>query len=207
MNQQALTILHEAWYKLLIEEGAEDSRFARHMNVIFASKEKSKPNLLEYLDLLKLSEKLGFKGKSLKFYIHLLGRDISVSRRYPDKEISPKAVSVIFERERLNLSEDMVLQKNRFNVLKGLEVFIDLSGKIIHVQAGLFMATGDFEFYNLRDLDPNHLNISMGEDGDVYEFTLYGIDVYDDGKLVSGPYFNSRIRGKVKNSRVTYEFD
>lgn len=54
---QAMTILHEAWYRIMLEDGARDSRGARYMNALVASTRFEKDSFAHYLDDLRTTEK------------------------------------------------------------------------------------------------------------------------------------------------------
>lgn len=52
-TNKALTILHEAWYRISLDKEAKDSRFARFMNGVFASAEYANISKIEFLDMLR----------------------------------------------------------------------------------------------------------------------------------------------------------
>jgi hypothetical protein len=54
---QTMTILHEAWYRILLEDGAKDSRGARYMNALVASVDFDDDNFSDYLKDLQSTEK------------------------------------------------------------------------------------------------------------------------------------------------------
>lgn len=54
---QSMTILHEAWYRIMLEDGAKDSVGARYMNALIASREFEKDQFSDYLKDLKTTEK------------------------------------------------------------------------------------------------------------------------------------------------------
>lgn len=56
LQHQAMTILHEAWYRILIENGAKDSRSARYLNGLTSSKHFESYTFPQYLEDLKGSE-------------------------------------------------------------------------------------------------------------------------------------------------------
>jgi hypothetical protein len=56
MQEQALTILHEAWYRIMLENGAVNSRSARYMNALVASEEFELLNFAQYLAELQGTE-------------------------------------------------------------------------------------------------------------------------------------------------------
>jgi len=53
---QSMTILHEAWYRIMLENGATNSRGARYMNALVASKEFESYSFADYLKELKETE-------------------------------------------------------------------------------------------------------------------------------------------------------
>jgi len=59
LNQKALTVLHEAWSIIFLEEGARDSRFARYMNGVFATEDAHEMSSDQYLKHLSVSEVIG----------------------------------------------------------------------------------------------------------------------------------------------------
>ncbi len=54
---QAMTILHEAWYRIMLEDGAKDSEGTRYMNGLIASEEFDSYSFASYLKELKSTEK------------------------------------------------------------------------------------------------------------------------------------------------------
>ncbi|MFT6632435.1 MAG: hypothetical protein ACJAS4_002398 [Bacteriovoracaceae bacterium] len=56
LEDQAMTILHEAWYRIMIENGAITSTATRYMNGLIASKEFEEYTFSEYLQELKETE-------------------------------------------------------------------------------------------------------------------------------------------------------
>ena len=50
LQEQAMTVLHEAWYRIMLENGAVESRSARYMNALTASQEFE---LLTFSDYMK----------------------------------------------------------------------------------------------------------------------------------------------------------
>lgn len=56
LQEQSMTILHEAWYRIMLENGAENSRSARYVNGFVASTEFESISFPEYLELLKETE-------------------------------------------------------------------------------------------------------------------------------------------------------
>jgi hypothetical protein len=56
IQEQAMTILHEAWYRIMLENGATTSRAARYMNALVASEEFELLTFAEYLKELKGTE-------------------------------------------------------------------------------------------------------------------------------------------------------
>lgn len=57
---QSMTILHEAWYRIMLEDGAKDSVGARYMNALTASEEFEKDNFSDYIEDLKTTEKQNY---------------------------------------------------------------------------------------------------------------------------------------------------
>jgi hypothetical protein len=57
---QAMTILHEAWYRIMLENGAENSRAARYMNALVASTVFEDYTFQDYFEEIKETE--------IKFY-------------------------------------------------------------------------------------------------------------------------------------------
>lgn len=57
LKDQAMTILHEAWYRIMIEDGAKKSKGTRYMNALIASKEFSTYSFSDYIKELKTTEK------------------------------------------------------------------------------------------------------------------------------------------------------
>ena len=66
--EQSMTILHEAWYRIMIENGATDSKAARYINGLIASKEFESFSFNEYFEELK--------GTELKEYIIFTKSDL-----------------------------------------------------------------------------------------------------------------------------------
>ncbi len=56
LQEQSMTILHEAWYRIMLENGATTSRAARYINGFVASVEFESIEFFEYLELLKETE-------------------------------------------------------------------------------------------------------------------------------------------------------
>jgi hypothetical protein len=56
LEDQAMTILHEAWYRIMIENGATISTATRYMNGLIASTEFEQYTFAEYLQELKETE-------------------------------------------------------------------------------------------------------------------------------------------------------
>ena len=54
--EQSMTILHEAWYRIMLENGAENSRAARYMNGLVASRYFETMTFLEYIEEIKETE-------------------------------------------------------------------------------------------------------------------------------------------------------
>jgi hypothetical protein len=74
LDQRALTVLHESWYRTFIDESATDSRFARYMNGIFASHENLNINFAQYLEKLELAKKIGgFSNLAGQFMFRVQG--------------------------------------------------------------------------------------------------------------------------------------
>ncbi len=59
LDQQALAVIHETWYNLLLDFGAKDSRFVRYMTGIIASEEYAEMSLFTYTQRIKLGEQFG----------------------------------------------------------------------------------------------------------------------------------------------------
>jgi hypothetical protein len=59
-RDQAMTILHEAIYRIMIEDGATKSRGTRYMNALFASKEFESYSFSDYIRELKTTEKKNY---------------------------------------------------------------------------------------------------------------------------------------------------
>lgn len=60
LEDQAMTILHEAWYRIMIENGATNSTATRYMNGLIASKEFENYSFTDYLQDLKETELLNY---------------------------------------------------------------------------------------------------------------------------------------------------
>ncbi len=56
IQEQSLTILHEAWYRIMIENGAKNSISARYMNGLVASKDFEALTFAEYIEEIKNTE-------------------------------------------------------------------------------------------------------------------------------------------------------
>lgn len=56
LQDQAMTVLHEAWYRIMIENGATDSRATRYINALVASKEFELLSFSEYFEEIKSTE-------------------------------------------------------------------------------------------------------------------------------------------------------
>jgi hypothetical protein len=54
---KSMTILHEAWYRIMIEDGAKKSVGTRYMNALIASKEFESYTFSDYIKELKTTEK------------------------------------------------------------------------------------------------------------------------------------------------------
>lgn len=100
IDQKALMVLHESWYRIFLNEGAKDSRFARYINGVFASK-KHQMNVLEYFELLNRSEKIG--GVDYKFNYNLNGQIVELHTVY----FRTDEVSIHERRRILNYDELM----------------------------------------------------------------------------------------------------
>jgi len=57
LQDQAMTILHEAWYRIMIEDGATNSVGARYMNALSASVEFNDYSFSDYIKDLQSTEK------------------------------------------------------------------------------------------------------------------------------------------------------
>jgi hypothetical protein len=57
---QSMTILHEAWYRIMIEDGAKKSVGTRYMNALIASTEFSSYTFSDYIKELKTTEKKNY---------------------------------------------------------------------------------------------------------------------------------------------------
>jgi hypothetical protein len=57
---QSMTILHEAWYRIMIEDGADDSKGARYMNALTASKAIERSSFSDYIQDLKTTKKKNY---------------------------------------------------------------------------------------------------------------------------------------------------
>jgi hypothetical protein len=57
---QSMTILHEAWYRVMIEDGAKKSVGTRYMNALIASEEFSSYTFSDYIKELKKTEKKNY---------------------------------------------------------------------------------------------------------------------------------------------------
>lgn len=57
---QSMTILHEAWYRIMIEDGAKDSVGARYMNALAASIEFESYKFSDYIKDLQTTEKIHY---------------------------------------------------------------------------------------------------------------------------------------------------
>lgn len=56
LQDQAMTILHEAWYRIMLENGAKNSRATRYINGLVASKEFESYSFKDYLEELRATE-------------------------------------------------------------------------------------------------------------------------------------------------------
>ena len=56
LQDQAMTILHEAWYRIMLENGAKNSRATRYINGLVSSKEFESFTFNEYLGELRATE-------------------------------------------------------------------------------------------------------------------------------------------------------
>jgi hypothetical protein len=55
--EQSMTILHEAWYRIMLENDAQDSEATRYMNGLIASTDFKDLSFVEYINELKNTEK------------------------------------------------------------------------------------------------------------------------------------------------------
>ena len=69
LENQAMTILHEAWYRIMIENGATDSRRARGINALTASLQFENFTFAQYLKAIQKTE--------LKYY-YILNNSLSI---------------------------------------------------------------------------------------------------------------------------------
>lgn len=60
LQDQSMTILHEAWYRIMLEDGAKDSKGARYMNALAASIEFEQDSFADYIKDLKTTEKKNY---------------------------------------------------------------------------------------------------------------------------------------------------
>ncbi len=60
IEDQSMTILHEAWYRIMIEDGADDSKGARYMNALTASNVFESYSFADYIQDLKTTEKKNY---------------------------------------------------------------------------------------------------------------------------------------------------
>lgn len=74
LQEQSMTILHEAWYRIMLENGADNSRATRYINGLVASRDFEEYSFTEYIEELKNTE--------LRYYIVP-----NVSGAIKDKEI------------------------------------------------------------------------------------------------------------------------
>jgi hypothetical protein len=65
ISEQALTILHEAWYRIMLENGAKNSVAARYMNGLTASSEFEGRTFVEYFEDLKNTEVKFYKVNNI----------------------------------------------------------------------------------------------------------------------------------------------
>ncbi len=97
LDQQALTILHEAWYQtFLAESRPRTSFYVRYFNEIFASTNYKDMSLKQYLSRLDYAQSIG-----------------------PDQELLP--YSIMFDKQVIDLDMDPVRSSSRklsFNVRK-----------------------------------------------------------------------------------------
>ena len=104
-DQQALTVLHEAWYRLTLDEGANDSRWARYMNGLFAAQEKIA--FKDYLAKLTLSERIGsFGNKKLSYFYEINGNAIELIQKKNESQDE----LIIFERLNLTANAEAIFE-------------------------------------------------------------------------------------------------
>ncbi len=79
---QAMTILHEAWYRIMIEDGATKSVGTRYMNALVASSQFSSYSFSDYLKELKTTEKKHYiiENNSSLLFDRTLKLDLKSSR-------------------------------------------------------------------------------------------------------------------------------
>lgn len=56
LQDRAMTVLHEAWYRIMLENGAQESRSARYMNGLVASEQFDDYSFIDYMTELKETE-------------------------------------------------------------------------------------------------------------------------------------------------------
>lgn len=81
LQDQAMTILHEAWYRIMIEDGATDSVGARYMNALIASEEFKSYEFSDYIKDLQSTEKENYiiENKSTLVFDSLFKLDLKNS--------------------------------------------------------------------------------------------------------------------------------
>lgn len=94
LQEQSLTVLHEAWYRIMLENGAEDSIATRYINGLVASREFEELTFAEYLEEIKATE--------LKEYI-VLNKSLAVK---------DKTVAVNLKSHELTFSDEEVCLPN-----------------------------------------------------------------------------------------------
>lgn len=87
---QSMTILHEAWYRIMLEDGAIDSKGARYMNALAASVEFEQDNFTDYIKDLSTTEKKHYiiENNSTLVYDKLFKVDLKMNSSFDYQEKS-----------------------------------------------------------------------------------------------------------------------
>lgn len=94
---QSMTILHEAWYRIMIEDGAKKSVGTRYMNALVASAEFASYTFSDYIKELKTTEKKNYiiENNSSLLFDRTLKLDLKTSNFvFKNEEVCTDGITI-----------------------------------------------------------------------------------------------------------------
>ncbi|MGE3608127.1 MAG: hypothetical protein AB7I27_00970 [Bacteriovoracaceae bacterium] len=219
LNQQTLTVLHESWYRVFINEGATDSRYARYINGTFASEELSTPDIKEYIKRLKLAANIGsFNGQRLYYKIEFQGVVQELYDWHRLKNGEPDYAESFYDSDmNLLLYACIEYKKGNFqiegNSIKAASIrfaVIKSTGEVQSINIDFGKSDENkFRIQNIELQDFHYFDLTVNSENQIKAFNGVVHAIFEDNKLVKKtngffPFMN--INGKVEDGKVSYTY-